>query len=76
MHFMNGYIYPADSLSITFPELLKRPQARAKSLKGNLSHLAIKQNQPIVEKHIANIEKVPASSICRRLNDARHCSTC
>ncbi|EMK3755368.1 DUF459 domain-containing protein [Providencia rettgeri] len=57
LHFMNGYIYPADSLSITFPELLKRPQARAKSLKGNLSHLAIKQNQPIVEKHIANIEK-------------------
>ena len=37
--------------------MLKRPQARAKSLKGNLSHLAIKQNQPIVEKHIANIEK-------------------
>lgn len=57
LHFLHGYTYPAESLSVTFPELLKRPQAREKAKGVNFSGLAIKKNQPIVAKHIANIEK-------------------
>ncbi|MEQ4676362.1 SGNH family hydrolase [Providencia vermicola] len=57
LHFLHGYTYPAESLSVTFPELLKRPQAREKTKGVNFSGLAIKKNQPIVAKHIANIEK-------------------
>ncbi|GAB1440475.1 DUF459 domain-containing protein [Providencia sp.] len=57
LHFMNGYIYPAESLSVTFPELLKRPQAREKSKSVNFGGFTLQKNRPIVEKHIANIEK-------------------
>lgn len=57
LHFLHGYIYPAESLSVTFPELLKRPQAR-EIVKGvNFGGFTVKKNQPIVAKHVANIEK-------------------
>ncbi len=55
LHFLNGYIYPAESLSITFPELLKRPQARENRTKLHFGTFTAKQNLPIVPKHIANI---------------------
>ncbi len=57
LHFLHGYIYPAESLSVTFPELLKRPQAREKVKGVNFGGVTVKNNQPIVAKHIANIEK-------------------
>ncbi|MCG5378127.1 MULTISPECIES: DUF459 domain-containing protein [Providencia] len=57
LHFVNGYVYPAESLSITFPERLKRPQAREKNPKINFGGFTIKKDQPIVPKHVANIEK-------------------
>ncbi|MDR2224523.1 MAG: DUF459 domain-containing protein [Providencia sp.] len=57
LHFLHGYIYPAESLSVTFPELLKRPQAREKVKSANFGRVTVKNNQPIVAKHIANIEK-------------------
>ncbi|MBQ0535039.1 MULTISPECIES: SGNH/GDSL hydrolase family protein [Providencia] len=57
LHFVNGYIYPAESLSVTFPERLKRPQAWEKNQKISFGGFTIKKDQPIVAKHIANIEK-------------------
>ncbi|WP_369309734.1 GDSL-type esterase/lipase family protein [Providencia rettgeri] len=57
LRFLHGYTYPAESLSVTFPELLKRPQAREKLKSVNFGGFTVKNNQPIVAKHIANIEK-------------------
>lgn len=57
LHFLHGYTYPAESLSVTFPELLKRPQAREKAKGVNFGGFTVKKNQPIIAKHIANIEK-------------------
>ncbi|MEQ5138604.1 SGNH/GDSL hydrolase family protein [Providencia alcalifaciens] len=56
LHFVNGYIHPAESLSVTFPELLKRPQARAKIPGRTFAGVTIAQPEgPVVQKQIANI---------------------
>lgn len=57
LNFLNGYVYPAETLSVTFPELLKRPQARTNNTKVHFGTFTAKQNIPIVPKHIANIAK-------------------
>ncbi|EFB70872.1 hypothetical protein PROVRUST_08045 [Providencia rustigianii DSM 4541] len=56
LHFVNGYIYPAESLSVTFPELLKRPQARAKNSTRAFAGVNLASPEgPITPKHIAKI---------------------
>ncbi|MEX9754397.1 DUF459 domain-containing protein [Providencia vermicola] len=57
LHFLNGYIYPAKSLSVTFPELLKRQQQRASLQTEGVSPINVLQNDPIVPKSIAKLEK-------------------
>lgn len=57
LHFINGYLYPAESLSVTFPELLKRQQARP-TLKGNkLGPVKVAHTGPIEPKTVAKLEK-------------------
>ncbi|MCW2256523.1 hypothetical protein M2263_002614 [Providencia alcalifaciens] len=57
LRFVNGYIYPAESLSITFPELLKRQQAREPLKASKAGPVKISNTGPIIPKHFAKLEK-------------------
>lgn len=57
LHFVNGYIYPAESLSITFPELLKRQPVRSPLKSDRLGPIKAINTGPIIPKTIAKLEK-------------------
>ncbi|EKT53116.1 peptidoglycan O-acyl transferase [Providencia sneebia DSM 19967] len=57
LHFINGYIYPAKSLSITFPERLKRQPSQGLLKNVTLLPEKMSSSAPIIPKEIAQLKK-------------------